>query len=1210
MLSFTNAQNKVFTTYLWHLQQPIYWPEKSQQNTNRYQYVKESHDIKMSGGNNYGTGISHPLNDLQEIFSKDDRKNIYQHGAKDAVQQLLGYSDAGAQVSYSGVLIENVNSLANANQWGYYTNWQNNYVTARGWQTSGGKPRLDLVGFTHHHVISPLVSERALRKDIQAHKYIYGQTFGTNPLYSKGYWPAECAFSERIIKVLAEEGFEWSIIANSHLARTLNDYPLHYGTNGCNVSPPNKADKVATNGTNWWNGQIDGRGGEFAAPYCYQAHKAKYVDPATGVEYKITVVPMADLLSYRDGYSQMGTDDITSKILPYSNTSQPSLVLLAHDGDNAWGGGSSYYFESVPSFVSQVHNHSQMHPTTIQQFLTDNPVPQNDIVKVEDGSWFNAEGDWGHPQYINWLWPLYNNQTKEFNPNGWTEDARNWAVITAIDNYACMAEDLEGNLDIADIVYPTSSSSNAEKAWHFYLPATASCYMYYGKSLDMEVKQTIAGNNAIGFAQQVINAHQGVDNTSPSVFIPQRFPYNPGGKEFGPIYGYQEFTSPSDFYVWTFVYDVSGLQSVVLKYRTDKDGSNPLTDNDNDTYAGGSGVNEWHSINMSMRVMETGNVTNDPEIDFFVLPTAIANLYYAQITGLKDTLVDYYVEATDNKGNTFKSPIQHVYVGSATSSNTNSYLYWLPTNPTKNDVITIVDSQATSQSKLHWGVTVDGQNWIAPISQYWPQGTVSFDQQAVQTPFTDPDNDGVYTVEIGPLNNPSQVVEKVCFVVKLNDNSWDNNGGADYFIPIINAVNDNPTSANKTISIVQNTTYTFSSNDFQFNGVGGATFAGIRVVNTVIKGSLKYNNVDVTNEQVCPDVTKLTFTPFEGQTGMPYTYFIFKVIDSEGRESDNSYTFTINVTSVNPLSGNASITILQNQTYNFENSNFPFNSPIGASFEAVKIETLPNKGVLKYNNTNVTQGQEITNIALLSYTPANNESGFPYTSFNFRVKDNNGNYSQYQYTLTINVVANVPNGVSWSPQNPTSNDVVTIYVSNDPSMNSGSKLHWGVINWNKPNEAYWPSGSTLWSDNTAVETPFSYQNGIYFINLGPFNNSAQQVSKIDFVIHYGGDSWNNNGGADWHINVTQAVDNNEKIKNSAVIFPNPMTDFAVIDLTEFEGNFNITIFSAKGQNMQSIDVFAPYKLLISKGNLTAGIYHIRFINKDKNQVFYKTLVVE
>ena len=45
-------------------------------------------------------------------------------------------------------------------------------------------------------------------------------------------------------------------------------------------------------------------------------------------------------------------------------------------------------------------------------------------------------------------------------------------------------------------------------------------------------------------------------------------------------------------------------------------------------------------------------------------PQFIADYYHAQITGLSDTYVDYYVTAMDTRGNTLTSPIQHVYVAS------------------------------------------------------------------------------------------------------------------------------------------------------------------------------------------------------------------------------------------------------------------------------------------------------------------------------------------------------------------------------------------------------------------------------------------------------------------------------------------------------------------------------------------------------------------
>lgn len=1312
-----SANAQVHTTYLWHLQQPIYWPE-SQTGSYHYQTVQQSQSIKDGGGNTYGTGVSHPTNNLPEIFGNDDRKNIYQHGARNSVQQLLGYPDAGAQVNYSGCLIENVNSLADAGWWGYYDGWEQNYVEARGWQTSAGYPRLDVVGFTFHHAIGPLITERAFRKELQAHRHIYGNTFGSSPDYTKGYWPAECCFSERNIKVLVEEGFEWSVVANSHLSRTLSDYPLHYGTNGCNISPPNPADIVPTTGNNWWNGQIDGRGGEFAAPYCYQVHKAQYIDPATGTPYIMDVVPMGDLLSYRDGYSPQGLGDIQTYIEPYDDPAQPTLLLFAHDGDNAWGGGSSYYFEAVPGFVADATNNG-MSPTTIQQFLHDHPVPADDIVHVEDGGWVNASNDWGHPQFINWLWPIYSGT--EFNPDGWTEDYRNWAVIMAIDNFACMAEDLEGGTDINDIVYPSATSTEAELAWHFYLPALTSGYMYYGTAEDMEVKQTIAGNNAIAHAQNVIDANSGTDNTPPSVFIPQRFPYNPGGREFGPIYGYQETISPQDFTVWTLAYDVNGIQTAVLKYRVDiGDEVNAIDDYENDTYTGGAGVSDWMSINMTQRVLDPSYDAGNPEVDFFVLPDAMADLYYAEIAGLSDTLVDYYVEMTDVNGNVFKTAIQHVFVGSEDGGGGgNDNVYWEPTDPTKNDMITVYATEAIDGSMLHWGVTVDGVNWIAPIASYQPAGSVPFDEHAIQTPFSDSDLDGLYTCEIGPFNDAAQVVDQIDFVIKITEDNWDNNGGSDYHIGIINDVSDNPVGSNQSVNILVNETYTFSSDDFYFQGVGGATFDGIKIISVQTEGTLNYNGSGVAADQLCPDVSLLQFIPFTDEIGIPYATFTFKVVDSEGRESDNDYTFTINVTNENPIGGNTSISMNQDDTYTFEVTDFPFTGTGGATFAGIQVTSLESNGSLKYNGSDVTSNQVCADVTLLTFTPASGQSGnpyddfdfkvidsegryseyeytcsitvssvnptsanasvslmqdteftfsvsnfpfngangstfagiqlvtdvdagyllynggavtagvdytdvtlitftpdavqfgSPYTSFEFKVIDNEGHYSNYSYVMTINVLEDSqPAGISWYPENPTSNDQITIFVSNDDNMLATSMLYWAVNGWTSPDASYWPSNSTL--INPAVESQFSQQSDdLYVINLGPFNNPAQVVNEVNFVLHYGGDNWNNNNGSDWAIPITQAVNiDNVTTTHNVNIYPNPLTTYSTVDLTQEIGTFEVSLVNIQGQVLTQTQVVAPQKFYISKGDLETGVYFLQFKNLTKNEVFSKTIIVK
>ena len=139
------------------------------------------------------------------------------------------------------------------------------------------------------------------------------------------------------------------------------------------------------------------------------------------------------------------------------------------------------------------------------------------------------------------------------------------------------------------------------------------------------------------------------------MFLPQRHPWNPGGTNFGVQYGYKlTVATNSDFWVWTYAYDVSGITNVSLLLRVN--GTNPPTGDQFKTYArrpvGLTGA--WQTSNMTRRVVA-------PVIG--VTPQYIADYYYAKVSGISNAFVDYYVSATDARGNTYKSPIQHVWVG-------------------------------------------------------------------------------------------------------------------------------------------------------------------------------------------------------------------------------------------------------------------------------------------------------------------------------------------------------------------------------------------------------------------------------------------------------------------------------------------------------------------------------------------------------------------
>lgn len=95
-----------------------------------------------------------------------------------------------------------------------------------------------------------------------------------------------------------------------------------------------------------------------------------------------------------------------------------------------------------------------------------------------------------------------------------------------------------------------------------------------------------------------------------------------------------------------------------------------------------------------------------------------------------------------------------------------------PSNPTPNDVITIITRYSSGQSLLCWGVN----GWQISNPVYRPASTVNNNY----VPFTLVN--GKWQVQIGPFNNPVQVVSDIEFAIKhSNENwGWDNNNGKDY----------------------------------------------------------------------------------------------------------------------------------------------------------------------------------------------------------------------------------------------------------------------------------------------------------------------------------------------------------------------------------------------------------------------------------------------
>jgi hypothetical protein len=753
----------IHTTYLWHLEQPVYWPDATTYGAG-YETAWES--IQRRDG-----GAAHPENDVAQIFSVADRVAAYQGRPYDAILTMTG-ADAGAQVTFSGGLLRNVMSLGAHNSYGYSPGWNAAFQAGRNLLTSGGHSRLEMTIIPYHHSLAPLVDREVLKKDIQIYQEAYASAWGASPAQSTGFFPPELAFSERIIPVLEECGISWSFVPSNHLSRACENFPLILGTGGENCDPPNRADQINPSSANWHSQTISrGCTPTDAVPFGFQPHYAEHINPETGTASRVIVVPIAMAMSWQDGSQIYSTGDINS-IESFNDPAHPMLISLGHDGDNFFGGGYSYYMESVSGFTAAAVNDGY-EPTTVPEFLADHPPLISDLVHVEDGAWVNADGDFGHPDFINWNWPLYDSGGNSSVENGWAEDARNWAVITAATNRVVTAEQVAGAPTLAAVWNPrTSSPSTVDLAWHFLLGALNSGFMYYGTALDMEVKPAVACNEAVYHADQIIAGQ--ADNTPPTVWALQQLPHNPGAIGFGPTFGYQQVQNPRDFYVWTFAYDVSGIASCSLRYRLDLNGENPLSSTQNETFAGGGEVTNWRSRAMTFRNFPAGNVYNNPSIDFFEMPDYIADQYYYHLTDgeVADSggvLVDYYVEAVDNDGNVKRTDIYHTFVGTGEGGGPGNERVWM-----------IPDTAVTGEiAAIYYDPTGGPIGGANPI--YIHVGHSGW--QGVITP--DPVMSWNVTEEAWQYNY-SVPLGAASINVVFHDGSgnWDNNNGQDWQLPV------------------------------------------------------------------------------------------------------------------------------------------------------------------------------------------------------------------------------------------------------------------------------------------------------------------------------------------------------------------------------------------------------------------------------------------
>lgn len=715
------AQNPIHVTYLWHMHQPVYFPYESVSATDN------------AGRFNFSVRGVH-----------DARTGAYGEWPKNAVQQGTDLPHAGVQVSFSGSLMENMDGL-------YGLGWREHYRWGRnGLRTIRNNPRLDPVGIAYHHSLMPLTTKESMRMQIRLHKEAYRDVWNTGGSYTKGFWPPECAFDVNMIPALVDEGLEWVIVDNGHFDRACQNYPWAPASS----IRPNKADQLnpdpVTLGSQWVQLNNVWAPTRVSAPWGYQPHYVQYVDPdsspANPVVKRIIAVPAGRYEGNengRGGYGAFKPENVWGSHVARNNDPQRPMLLLCHsDGDNFGMLNADAYNGQHGNFLNMVRSNPNFSHTSVQDYLELYPVPENDVIHVEPGSWVGIDG--GTPFYDKWR---EDNARDGEHPDLWS-----WSVLIAAANRVIHADDLENDYSMNDVRW--GITHDTAKAWRYFLQAETSCHWYwdFDRANPWDGNATRGANLAIAEAGKVIARHPGVDRVGPTIWPPQRDIYNPGGLQ------YNESTPASNnFTVFTFVDDVSGLGSVKLYWRTDHDGENPLHEYDNELYAHNPAKNSaWNIVDM------TGDwypAVKGPQVPD---PVARAMRYRAMVSGQNDVLIDYFVEATDTKGNVTRSDIEHVWVGSANGGGGGG----------GNPLVTAEQPEAGGPVTIRYakaGTPLGGGQVFIHIGHSGWKDVI-----LPNPPMLDDGDTWVYYYQ------PPAGATEVNFVFRSASNQWDNNSGGDY----------------------------------------------------------------------------------------------------------------------------------------------------------------------------------------------------------------------------------------------------------------------------------------------------------------------------------------------------------------------------------------------------------------------------------------------
>ena len=326
-------------------------------------------------------------------------------------------------VTMSAAVINNVNSLNTTdirelgeryNNPDWNRKWKGTHSYTR---TAHNFPKLDLLNFTGHHSMGPLVGKDYFEKDLIFQRVTYKQNYflGGDAQISSGFFPTELGFSPRLIPTLSKLNIKWSAVANVHFSRTLLDYP-YLNDPGADTlsSPPNRADlRNTSNSGKWKSVQMfnEKQVTRNKFPFASTPKRSFYVDPSTAEISDVVAIPVEQASSWEEGYQGRVRATVLDDV--ECDRSQPCYFVIAHDGDNSSGRAGSEETWNNSSDVT--YSDPKVEALGVDEYLRQYPV--KDFIHIQDGSWIDTRDSSADPSWYHWHLPfgVWEGQRHSFN---------------------------------------------------------------------------------------------------------------------------------------------------------------------------------------------------------------------------------------------------------------------------------------------------------------------------------------------------------------------------------------------------------------------------------------------------------------------------------------------------------------------------------------------------------------------------------------------------------------------------------------------------------------------------------------------------------------------------------------------------------------------------------------------------------------------------